>query len=306
MAYDVTNFSDYIARENVALTKTLFTAGSTGQFALFMGGVKGSTTVPHISGEAKLQAGNCVNPEGDTQINEVTLTVKPFTVFESFCSDDLQTKLPNTVIAPGSNNGDDLPFEEEIINVKLASIAKSLEMTYWKGDTASGSTYSLFDGFIKKIDADSNVIEGNTSSASAITKSNVIGLVEDMRIAAPVDVKENEAYVTLVGNDTWDKYVSALKEANLYHYNPEDAKAGIYEIGGGQGKLIKVRGLNGTDRMFSSVSSNFIVGTDVEDENQVADVFYDKVSDKVMIRVKAKAGVQISNADEIVEFTLSA
>ncbi|WP_048330998.1 hypothetical protein [Bizionia psychrotolerans] len=305
MAYDVTNFNDYISRENAALTKTLFAGGSTGQFALFMAGVKGSTTVPHISGEATLQAGNCVSPQGDTVINEITLTVKPFTVFESFCSDDLQSKLPSTVLAPGSNNGDDLPFEEEIINTKMASIAKALEMTYWLGNTSTGS-YQLFDGFIKKIDADSNVISGNTSEATSITKANVIGLVEDMRIAAPVDVKDNDNYVTLVGNDTWDKYISALKVANLYHYNPEDAKAGIYEIGGGAGKLMKVRGLNGTDRMFASVSSNFIVGSDIENESQVADVFYDKVTDKVMVRVKAKAGVVIANADEIIEFTLSA
>lgn len=305
MAYDVTNFSDYVARESSALTKTLFAGGSTGQFARFMTGVKGSTVVPHISGEATLQAGNCVTPSGDTVMNEVTLTVKPFTVFESFCSDDLQTKLPNTVLAPGSNNGDDLPFEEEIINTKMASIAKALEMTYWQGDTASGS-YKLFNGFIKGIDGSGEAIDGNSSSATAITKANVIGLVEDMRIEAPVDVKENDGYVTLVGNDTWDKYISALKTANLYHYNPEDAKAGVYDIGGGQGKLMKVRGLDATDRMFASVASNFVVGTDLENESEVADVFYDKVSDKVMIRVKAKAGVAIANADEIVEFTLSA
>ncbi|WP_067151059.1 hypothetical protein [Pseudotamlana agarivorans] len=304
MAYDVSNFSDFISRENKALTKTLFTGGDTGKFALYMANVKGSTSVPHVSGAATLQSGNCATPSGDAVINEVVLTVKPFTVFESFCSDDLQTKLPNTVLAPGSNNGDDLPFEEEIVNTKVASIAETLEMTYWQGNTASGSTYQLFDGFIKLIDADSNVIDGNTSGATAITKDNVKGLVEDMRIAAPAKVKRSKDYVTLVGDDVFDMYISKEKSDNLYHYKPEHDN-GVYEIGGGHGKLIRVYGLDGTSRMFASVGSNFIVGSDVISETETIEAFYDKTLDKVMLRTKGKAGVQISNADEIVEFTLT-
>ncbi|OCK42525.1 hypothetical protein BA195_10135 [Tenacibaculum soleae] len=302
MAYDLTNFSDYIARENAVLTKTLFAGGDTGKFALFMGGVKGSTTVPHLSGEATLQSGSCATPQGDTQINEVTLTVKPFTVFESFCEDDLQNKLPNTVLAPGSNNGDKLTWEEQIVANKIASIQEKLELTYWQGDT--NGTHNLFDGYIKKADADSNVIEGNTSSATSITKNNVKELIEDMRIASPAKVKRSKEYVTLVGDDVFDMYISKEKADNLYHYKPEHDE-GIYNIGGGQGALIRVYGLDGTGRMFSSVGANFIVGSDAQGEADVADVFYDKVSDKMHIRVKGKAGVVISNADEIVEFTLS-
>ncbi|MDP2686452.1 MAG: hypothetical protein Q8O62_04470 [Aequorivita sp.] len=303
MAYDVTNFSDYIARENKILTKTLFAGGDTGKFAMYMGGIKGSTTVPHLSGEAVLQKGNCATPSGSAVANEVTITVTPFTVFESFCQADLQTKFPNTVIAPGSNNGDSLaPWEEELVNVKIASINEQLELNYWQGTT--GGTYTLFVGFIGKIDADGNAVDGNTSSATAITKSNIINLVRDMRTAAPAKVKRSKDFVTLVGDDVFDLYIDALIDANLYHYNPEDAANGVYNIGGGNGKLIKVYGLNGTDRMFASNQANFVVGSDVEGEENVADVFYDKVTDKMYLRVKAKAGVQISNADEIVEFTL--
>jgi hypothetical protein len=304
MAYDISNFSDFISRENTVLTKTLFAGGDTGKFALYVAGVKGSTTVPHISGQATLQAGNCANPSGDVAITEVSLTVKPFTVFESFCSDDLENKLPNTVLAPGSNNGDSLPWEDAIISTKMASISETLELTYWLGDTSTGS-YQLFDGFIKLIDADANVISGNTSSATEITQANVKQLVADVRTSAPAKVKRSKEYVTLVGDDVFDMYIAKEKADNLYHYKPEHDN-GVYEIGGGAGKLIRVYGLDGTDRMFASVGSNFIVGSDVQNESEVADVFYDKVSDKVMIRVKAKAGVQIQNADEIVEFTLSA
>lgn len=305
MAYDISNFSDYISRENRALTKTLFAGGDTARFALFMGGVKGTTSVPHISGAATLQAGNCKNPSGDTVIDSVDITVKPFTVFEAFCEDDLQSKFPNTVLAPGSSNADrPEAFEEAIVETKVASINEALELHYWQGDTSTGS-YQLFDGFIKLIDADGNAIDGNTSSATSITKSTVKGLVDAMYVAAPAKVKRSKDFVILVGDDVFDMYIAAEKDANLYHYKPEHDN-GVYPIGGGRGTLQRVYGLDGTDRMFASKGSNFVVGSDVDEEKDTMDVWYDKTDDKVYMRAKGKAGVQIQNVDEIVEFTLSA
>ncbi|WP_431137479.1 hypothetical protein [Psychroserpens mesophilus] len=304
MALDISNFSDYVAKESQALTQTLFAGSDAGKFAMLMGGVKGSTNVPHVGGDATLQAGTCASPSGDAVLTEVTITVKPFTVFESYCADDLQTKLPNTVIAPGSNNGDSLPFEEEIVNTKVASTSETLELHYWQGNTSTGS-YQLFDGWIKLIDANSDVITGNTGAISAITTSNVKDMVEAMRVAAPAKVARSSKYVTLVGDDVFDMYIAKEKADNLYHYKPEHDE-GIYNIGGGRGDLIRCYGLDGTNRAFASIGTNFIVGSDVENENELVDVWYDKNTDKMLMRIKGKAGVQIQNADEIVEFTLSA
>jgi|GEM_PF-6196053 len=304
MAYNVSNFSEYITKENAVLTSILFAGGDTGKFAMHITNVKGSTKVPHLSKDATLQKGSCVNPSGSANLNEITLSVEPFTVFDDYCQDDLENLLPNTVLAPGSNNGDTLTWEEKLVETTIASIQEQLEMNYWQGNS-TGGTHNLFDGFIVKVDADNNVIDGNTSSASTITTLNVKSLVEDMRISAPAKVKRSADYVTLVGDDVFDMYIAKEKADNLYHYKPEHDN-GVYSIGGGQGKLIRVYGLNGTDRMFSGLGSSFIVGSDVENESNVAEVFYDQTTDKMYIRVKAKAGVAISNADEIVEFTVSA
>ena len=302
MSYDLTNFSDYIGRENEVLTATLFAGGDTAKFARYMSGIKGSTEIPQISGVAALQAGNCPTPSGTTAGDLVTLAVKPFTVYEEFCQDDLETKFPNTVLAPGSHN-ESAPkeWEQAIVDTKLSDISMQLELLYWQGDTAG--TYTLFDGFLKKIDADATVVDGNTSNATAITVANVIGLVSDMRVAAPSKVKRDKDFSVLVGDDVFDMYIAAEKAANLYHYAPEHDN-GVYRIGGSGMTLIRVYGLDGTDRMVASVGRNFIVGSDVANEDQVADMWYDKTTDKTYMRVKGKAGVQIVNPAEIVEFTV--
>lgn len=270
-----------------------------------MGGVKGSTSVPHIGDSATLQGGTCNTPSGDTVLNEVKISVEPFTVFEGFCQDDLQNKFPNTVLAPGSNNHD-MPSEMEarIIETKVSKINEVLEQTYWQGTEGSGS-FPLFDGFIELIDASGVAIDGNTGSETAITVSNVIGIIDAMRVAAPAKVKRSKDFVIAVGDDVFDMYIAAQKAANQYHYSAEHDE-GTYKIGGSQGTLQRVYGLDGTDRMFASVGSNFIIGADVEDEKDVADVWYDQTDDKVYLRFKGKAGVQINNPSEIVEFTLGA
>lgn len=303
MGYDVSDFSDYIGRENEILTATLFAGGDTAKFARYMAGVKGKTTVPKLSGGATLQAGFCKQPVGGTKVDEVSIEVFPFTVFESFCEDDLQTKFPNMILAPGSKNSDaPKAWQETIIDLKVASIMEQLELTYWQGDK-DGATYVLFDGFIKKIDA-GNAIDGNTSGATEITKANVLTLVEDVYTALPAKVKRTKEAVISVGDDVFDLYISAQKSANQYHYSAEHDE-GMYKIGGSGAMLQRVYALDGTDRMFAGKGSDFIVGNDVKDEELVIDAWYDKTDDLVYLRTKGKAGVTMDNIEEIVEFTLT-
>lgn len=305
MALDLTKFNDYIARENNHLTKQLFAGGDTSKVALYMAGIKGSTVIPHMSGGATIQSGSCANPSGNTVMDEVTLEVKAFTVFEEFCTDDLQTKYPNMVLAPGSNNEGDAPaeWEEALVGIKISDINEQLENMYWQGTVAGGD---LFDGFIAKIDAGTPISANEATIAGGgvdvITVANVIAEVEGMRDAAPAKIKRDKDFSVFVGDDIFDLYIKALKSANLYHYAPEHDN-GVFVVGGSGMKLIRVYGLDGTDRMFAGLGKNLIVGSDIENESQVADMFYDKVSDKTFLRVKAKAGVQVYNVAEVVEWS---
>jgi hypothetical protein len=308
MAYDVTGLTDYVARENAALTKTLFAGGDSGKFANFISGVKGSTKIPLIPDGVTLLSGNCPTPSGDRVMEEVTLSVAGFTVYESFCQEDLEDKFPNMILAPGSRNGEDAirPWEEEMIDTIIAGVNEELEQTYWQGDVDGGGDFTLFDGFIELIDAGSP-IDGNPDGIdtdTGIVLTNVRDVVEGMYSNhTNAKVKRSGNFVILAGDDVFDLYIQKLKADNLYHYAPEHDN-GVYRIGGSGATLIRCYGLNGTNRLFSSVGSNFHVGSDVENEQDVADVFYDRTDDKVYVRVKATAGVAVSNIDEIAEFTL--
>lgn len=304
MSYVLTDFTAFVDRETDALTATLFIGGDTGRFAMFMSGIKGKTEIPTLSGSAKLQAGTCNSASGTTTADTVDIEVKPWTYYEGFCEADLQNKFPNMVLAPGSDNQDS-PWQETIVNMKVASIQEQLELHYWQGNTA-GSTYTLFDGFIKKIDAATGVLDGNTGSIEAITQANIIAAVDAMFVKVPAKVKRTGNAVIVVGDDYFDLYIAALKAANLYHYTAEHDN-GVLKIGGSRGTLQRVYGLDGTDRMFAGIGSSLIVGADKQEENDnpVMKIWYDETDDKVYFRAKGKSGVTIANPTEIVEFTLA-
>jgi hypothetical protein len=315
MSYDFSGFSDYVQRETKPLTKTLFAGGDTAKFARFMNGVKGSTEVPKITGKATLQPGFCKNPVGDTTVGVVTIKVNPYTFHEAFCEDELQEKLPNTVLAPGSTNEGGVVTDSDwrgvIIETKVSSINEALELLYWRGDTLSGDPdLTLFDGFLKLIDAAGDAVDGNPDNLASITLANVRGIIEGQYDLAPALVQRAKIngksdFAIAAGDDTFNLYISALKDANLYHYAPEHTD-GMFTLPGGKGTLYKVYGLDGTNRIISGRGSNLIVGNDIPNEEEVMEVWYSKDDGELRLRSKAKAGVQVDNTNEFVEFHVGA
>jgi hypothetical protein len=147
-------------------------------------------------------------------------------------------------------------------------------------------------------------VDGNTTSATSITTSNIEGLIDDMYNALPADIADADDLVLFVGIDTFKKYTTALREANLFHYAADSAGMEIV-IPATNMKLIAVGGLNGTNRMFAGRLSNFFVGTDLANEEEDYRFWYSQDNDEVRFRATMKYGVQVAFPDQLVEFTLA-
>ena len=207
-----------------------------------------------------------------------------------------------TQIAAGSPEA--VPFEEQIGNEKSSKIAKLLEVAMWQGDTATSNTNpntNKFDGFVKII-GDATAVDGNTTSATAITTSNIEALVDDMYAATPADIADADDLVLFVGIDTFKKYTTALRASNLFHY-AADSEGMEIMIPATNVKMVGVGGLNGTDRMILSRLSNMFLGTDLADEYESYKIWYSDDNDIVRFRATMKMGTNYAFSEFIVEFT---
>lgn len=311
MAFNVTGLTDYTNQQSTDLvlkslfgSKTAAVLQAAGQVQV---GVKSAEALNILTGDVYFQTDGCgFTSSGNTTFTQRNISVGKIKVEETLCPKTLEAKWMQTQIAAGSPEA--VPFEEQIGNDKATRIAKLLEVAMWQGDTATSNTNpntNRFDGFNKIIDAASaSTVDGNTTSATAITTSNVEALVDDMYNALPADIADADDLVVFVGIDTFKKYSTALRASNLFHY-AADSEGMEMMIPATNLKMIAVGGLDGTDRMFAGRLSNFFVGTDLANEEEEYRFWYSQDNDEVRFRATMKYGVQIAFPEQLVEFTLA-
>lgn len=310
MAFNVTGLTNYVNEQNTdILVKSLFgskTASVLQAAGQVQVGVKSAEALNILSSDVYFQADGCgYTSSGNTTFSQRTITVGKIKVEETLCPKTLEAKWMQTQIAAGSPTA--VPFEQSISESKASVIAKQLEVAMWQGDTATSNTNpntNKFDGFNKIIDAVSaSTVAGNTSSATAITTTNIEALVDDIYNVIPADIATADDLVLWVGIDTFKKYTTALRASNLFHY-AVDAEGLEMMIPGTNLKMIGVGGLNGTNKMYAGRLSNFFVGTDLANEEEELKYWYSQDNDEVRFRMTCKYGVQIAFPDQIVRFVL--
>ena len=309
MAFNVTGLTNYTNEQSTELVvKSLF-GGKTAALLQAAGqvqvGVKSAEALNILDSDVYFQADGCgYTASGNTTFSQRTITVGKIKVEETLCPKTLEAKWMQTQIAAGSPEA--VPFEEQIGNEKSSKIAKLLEVAMWQGDTATSNTNpntNKFDGFVKII-GDATAVDGNTTSATAITTANIDDLVDDMYAAIPADIADADDLVLFVGIDTFKKYTTALRNNNLFHYAADSDGMEIM-IPATNVKIVGVGGLNGTDKMYLGRLSNFFVGTDLANEEEEYRFWYSQDNDEVRFRVTCKYGVQVGFPDQIVEFILA-
>jgi len=310
MAFNVTGLTNYVNEQSTdILVKSLFgskTASVLQAAGQVQVGVKSAEALNILSSDVYFQADGCgYTSSGNTTFSQRTITVGKIKVEEDLCPKTLEAKWMQTQIAAGSPTA--VPFEQAITESKASVIAKQLEIAMWQGDTATSNTNpntNKFDGFNKIIDAVSaSTIAGNTSSATAITTTNIEALVDDIYNVIPADIATADDLVLWVGIDTFKKYTTALRNSNLFHY-AVDAEGLEMMIPGTNLKMIGTGGLNGTNKMYAGRLSNFFVGTDLANEEEELKYWYSQDNDEVRFRMTCKYGVQIAFPDQIVRFVL--
>lgn len=316
MSLDVSELSDYVDENRDGLIGRVVGGAKSIRILDLQTGFKSSGAINSLDTDVVLQDGsNCQRtPDGTTKLTQRILTVGEIKVEEDLCVKKLNKKYTQHQVKAGSKD-EDIPFAKEYTSLKAKKIAQANELAIWQGDTTSlVVNLARFDGFIKIIDAEADVVDGNVGNVAVVNAANIIQVVEDMATSIPdqlteeIDGEEDAGdLAVLLGADYFKMYKIALKNANLFHYKGEAMKMEI-EIPAINVKAISLGGLTNTDRMFAGKigsEGGFVVGTDLENEEESFDMWYSK-DDKVMkFDAEYKLGTQIKFPEEIVKFALS-
>lgn len=308
MSLNVNGLTAYVDENKMALIKKAVLGGRTLRFITVQPDIKSSATINIIDSDLVAQAGACGwNEAGETILTQQVLTVCPIRVNESICLDTLESYYTQKMMNPGSYN-ETIPFEEIYASEKADKINALIDDLLWKGDTVNGSgNFALCDGIIYQSDNvwSASTVDGNTAGTTAITASNVIAIVDGMSSVIPTDILGLNDLYLFVGYDVYRTYALALRNANLFHYTGAENQGEDFSqmIPGTNVRIVAVRGLNGTNRMFLTNGSNLYFGTDLLSDAEEFKIFYDMNDDEVRFRAKWKQGVQAAFPEFIVQYT---
>ena len=300
LSYNVSALPSYVEQRRPELiAKAVVGAKSANLFTL-QSGIKGPTALNLISSNIVFGDGaTCGWTEsGATSLSQAILTPRALKINMSICDKTLLDKWANYLVRVEADKTDrDLTFEEEFIDDVIKNVKAGVEKMIYQGDASNASNVE-FDGLLKTLTASGNTTI-LTTGASSLTAYN---FVKQVAANMPASILDREDLVILVSMPVYMAFIQDLVSANLYHYNPGNGD-NEYLLPGTNIRVIGVNGLNNTatyDYAIGGSLSNMFYGCNLQDGDEIFDLWYSKDNREFRIAIEFVAGVQVAFQNEIV------
>lgn len=238
MAYgfDLTKFQDTnFVNELHEMTGEFFAEGRTIDLIYNQPNNKNRDSLNMFTNNITVQSGEgCgFTPDGDVELIQKYVTVKPLKVNDKVCYKDLE----RTYLGMFMKNTE-IPFERQLAESYVGKVRRYNEIFLWNGDED-------YDGLVAQIDADATVIDASAQVEAAATK---IAQVNAMIAKATADILESDDVRIFCPLAFYTGYVQEVLAANLYimpnEYNNGDPMKMELTVPGTNIKLTPVLGLD--------------------------------------------------------------
>lgn len=308
-AFNVSTLTAYVDEQRVPLIGKAVLASKTAKMLSLQTGVKGKAALNLLSGTTVFGDGNTCGftSAGESKLTQRMIEVGAIKVNKEYCDKELMKYWAGYEVKVAAGQAT-LPFEQELVGKEIEMVGAALEKAIWQGDTDVLNTdpnTNKFDGLIKLIDDETTVQDAVNTGLTAMTKANVIAIVDNVYAAIPAELLDNTDVKIFCGAEVFRLYTMALKDANLFHFSPDAASNQEIVVPGTNVTLVAVNGLNGTNRLFAFSLSNVFYGTDLEGDEEKFWLRYSEDDESFKLTIRFNAGVQIAFPEEIVQFTLA-
>ena len=303
--YDITALPAYIDENSEMLHVKQVTEAKSVAYMRIQTGIKHKELLKLLDDNITLQDATCkMTPAGDTVFTDREIEVASIGWMKEFCNNDLVGFWTQLALRAGaSTENEEMVFQEAIVTLLMEKQALINEDLIWKGDTASGvANINKIDGFIKILTVAAGCVDLNNGADPAINNTNAYSIMRDSVYAnSPKNIKRDGAFVAFVGCEVFEHIKANLVDLNLFHYNPEVLANGMDSIilPGTSMRVVSVPGLDGSDNVYTGISTNFIIGTDLESDFDEFKIFYSEDDDILKMKSKYRLGVQVPYLDQV-------
>ena len=318
MAFDVSALTNYVDEQRLPLVARAVASGATIQMGTQLWtGIKGETAVNKLATDIFFQdASSCgFNASGDVKFTQRKLKPGQIKLDMEFCPKVLKSKWASTQLALGLAGNEQLPFEQEIMNMIMNEVNAEVEKMLWRSSLATGTgNYQYFDGFGFSIEDGTNYVDANVAGAfptplTAFTQATMIEAVQRLAYAAPEGIQEKADTKIYVGIDKFN-----LLNSNLLNQGTNFGNPNVNLVGGGRVKrmtwpgtdveIIGLSGLSSLNKVYIGSLANMFIGFDAADDINTLDVWYSKDDRKIYLTLEFTLSTQVAYQEEFAAIVL--
>ena len=250
------------------LTKALFNSESAKYFQIQTGCTSEQPIIRLDSSITLADATSCgFEANGSDTFSNRLLSPKFLKLNKEFCPKTLLKTWAHSDVRMNAL-GQELPFEELLINNNINELAKWNERLIWEGKTSGGvGNMALMDGIITIARADENTIKLGKGSDDLWTR------VEKTWLALAPEVADKCTLFMSIAN--YKQLIVELMNKNMYHVF--ETYEGEYRMTMPGTNLI-IRGVSGIteDVLVCTPEDNLYLGVDGESDSETVDLYFDK------------------------------
>jgi hypothetical protein len=217
----LTDNTTFYGKDAEGFFKKVLTTGAAKSELSLVPNVKSKIKLAYSDLGNILQAEDCsFSATGEGSLNQKTMEVCDLKVNLEYCATTFEANYLSLQLRAGSNNEEVMPtsYADFVVNYVAEKVASDLEIVLFRGDTGTASyPYSLCDGLVKQLLADTAVID-ISATASSITSSNVVTEINRVLNAVPAEVRQQPNFKMFVSQEIAFAYkqAQALTQGGLF------------------------------------------------------------------------------------------
>ena len=298
MAFNVSTLPAYVQDNKDLLLKNFALVGGTRSRISIQTGVKHSAHLNFMEVAPTLQdgAGCAFTNAGEVSLTQRTIETAAIKINLDLCPKTLRGKYAEYLIQMNAAEHE-LPFEAYIMEGVTNVLAKKIETLMWQGDKSKSADANLkwVDGFLKIAEGESEVKD------VTITTDSIYGAIAKVYAELPDEVIERGAEI-YVSPANYRKFMMEMVEKNFFHYaGAVEAAPTEFYFPGTSAKVVMTAGLTGVnDKIVGTFAKNLFYGCDMENDEEVIEVWWSQDDRNFKLAAEWNSGVQIAFPNMVV------
>jgi len=300
------------------ITKAILGAKTLGLGVDIRTGIKSSAKIPVLESTVPFQSLACsFTSSGTTTINQIEIATVGIQFSEQFCLNDLNVYFTQKYLPAGSNV-DSMSIAQQIIDRKIAQVARNVENMIWAGKTTYGNSTVLkqMNGWLATIDTAGTAV---AATPSTLNSTNVLTIFDDVYSKVPAAALVNEPVVAFCGLDTF-RTLAAKITSTYGIYGSQYTTDNVWNnwelmYPGTNMKVIGVPGLSDAavdtgsvpsavrNRIIATYASNLVYGTDLQSDTDTIESWFSQDDRVYKVFGSFRAGCAVKFIDHVVQYT---